>query len=326
MEEKIKIEYERPKTTSVIFASLLDFILMSLVSLIVFISSKAIVQNSSDYVKKNSEFNSLKIESELYTYFEKEDRITDIVTFYNTVSDVSQSKIEADLAKRLDNFYTFMLNETSQENYLEIKKFYDDFRLEQIKDGTHYFVVSGDSVVKNPNITISSKDYVENVYKTYIDNYALGQFIGKNEEALNFQKYFSNYLLFVEIPIGLAVGIIITFYVMPLIFTRGKRTIGKLIYKISVVDKQIYSPTFLEFTVNFLVFFFIECVLSVVTFCIPLFISFSMGVFSKKKQNFHNYMTGFSLVDSSVMKVFKSKDDILLTESNKEPTKSFKLK
>lgn len=326
MVDKVSIEYERTKTTTVIFSHLLDFLFLSLVCLLTFIASKAIIQNSSVYKAKNEEFDSLKVESNLYIFYEDENRVTDIVTYYNSISDASQSTIEKDLSSRIDKFYIFMANEASSETLLELEKIYDDFRLETKENDVNYFVKSGDEIVKNSEAKFTSKEYVENIYKTYIDNYALGQFIGKGERALVYQKYFSNFLFLVEIPISLFVGLIVVYYIFPLIFGRGKKTLGKLIYKIGLVNKNILSPTFLQFTINFLIFFFLEAILSIFAFCIPIIISFSMEAFSKKKQSFHNYMTNFSIVSTTPNKIYKTKDEVVLEMANKSEAKSIKLK
>lgn len=326
MVDNVTIEYERPKTTTVIFSQLLDFLFLSLVCLLTFIASKAIIQNSSVYISKNEEFDSLKVESNLYIYYEDENRVTDIVTYYNSISDAPQSTIENELSSRIEKFYVFMSNETSSETLLELENIYDDFRLNATENEVNYFVKSGNEIIKNSEANFTSKEYVENIYKTYIDNYALGQFIGKGERALVYQKYFSNFLFLVEIPISLFVGLIVVYYVFPLIFSRGKRTLGKLIYKIGVVNKSVLSPTILQFTINFLIFFFLEAVLSIFTFCIPIIISFSMEVFSKKKQNFHNYMTNFSIVSVTLNKIYKNKDEVILERVNKSEAKSIKLK
>lgn len=324
--DEIKIEYERPKTTTVIFSQSLDFLFFCLICLVTFIPCKAIIQNTTVYKTKNSEFDSLKVESNLYIYYADESRVTDIVTYYNSISDASQSYIENDLSNRIDKFYTFMINETSEETLTEIKKTYDDFRLSVVTNNKNYFIKNDEKVIKNSAAAFTSKEYVENVYKTYIDNYALGQFIGKGERALTYQKYFSNFLFLVEVPISLFVGLIVVYYIFPLIFSRGKKTLGKLIYKIGVVNKNILSPTFSQFTINFLLFFFLEALLSIFIFCIPIIISFTMEIFTKKKQNFHNYMTNFSIISTSAQKIYKSKDEIVLERTEESEPKKIKLK
>ena len=326
-EQKQIIEYEYPKFSRIAFSNILDFLLCALVALAIFIPTKKIVENNSNYAKNSKNFDALKIESNLYVYSEDKTRVQDIVSFYNASSKYSQSEIENDLSLRIDDFIVFLTENVSVETGNEVKKIYDDFRLDDSLtfNNSSYFILENNKVTRNTTANIPSKEYVENVYKVYIDKYALGQFIAKDEVALNYQKYFSNMLFFVELPISIGLGILIYFYIVPLCFSRGKRTIGKLAFHIGVVNTKCFSPKFWEFTVNFLIFLFLECLLSVVALGIPLIISFSMCAFSKKKQNFHNYITGFYLVDTT-QKIYKDFDEIVKNDLNSNGPVSFRQK
>jgi RDD family. len=311
--EPTRIEYEYPHFSYVAFSNLLDFLLCTLLCLMIFIGTKTIAENTNSYTKTNEDFDTLKVESNLYLLSEDKSRIQDIVTFYNASSNYSQSEMESDLSSRIDGFILFMESNASQSDYLVIKATYDDFRVSDslTYNGLSYFVINDGVISKNSAAEIPSKEYVENVYKYYIDNYALGQFVSKCEEALNYQKYFSNCLFFIEIPIAFISSIIIYFYIIPLCLSRGKKTIGKLVFHIATLNSKFLSPKFWQFTLNFVIFFLLECCLSVVSFLIPFIISFSMAAFGKKKQNFHNYLTNFYLVDCSTLKIYKSKDEIV---------------
>lgn len=326
-QEKQIIEYEYPKFSRIAFSNILDFLLCALLALAIFIPTKKIVESNGEYSKNSEDFDALKIESNLYIYSSEKSRVQDVVSFYNASTKYSQSEMEDDLSKRLDNFIVFLTNKVSVSTGEEVKKIYDDFRLSDslLYNGSKYFILENNTVSKNVAANIPSKEYVENVYKAYIDKYALGQFIAKDEVALNYQKYFSNMLFFVELPISIGLGLLIYFYLIPFCFSRGKRTIGKLAFHIGVVNSKCLSPKFWEFTVNFLIFFILECLLSVVALGIPLIISFSMCAFSKKKQNFHNYITGFYLVDTT-QKIYKSFDEIVKNELNSKDPVNFRQK
>ena len=80
------------------------------------------------------------------------------------------------------------------------------------------------------------------------------------------------------------------------------------------------------FTLRFVIFFFLEILLSLVTFGVPLFVSFSLMAFSKKKQTFHDYMLGIEEVDVESSKIYYSKDEIFSVKESKYDVKNFKLK
>jgi len=323
----IKIEYEYPKFSRIAFSNLLDFLLCTLIALLIFIPTKKIVEIDATYITKTKEFDALKIDSNLYTYSSDKKRIQDVVTYYNESTIYSQNEMETNLALCIENFINFTKDKVNVTKGEEIKKTYDEFRTKDtlVYEGNPYFVIESGLIIKNTAANIPSKQYVENVYKYYIDNYALGQFISTNETALNYQKFFSDKLFFLEIPISLAAGIIIYFYIIPLCFSRGKKTFGKLAFQIGTVNSKLLSPKFLEFTINFLIFFFLECLLSVVALGVPLIISFSMSAFSKKRQNFHNYVTAFYLVDTN-QKIYKNLDEITKEELKDDEPINFRQK
>jgi len=328
MENEELIEYERPKQTRVIFAGLLDFLLATLVCLCLFIGTKYVTENTSTYKTNLEEFNTLKLNSKIFIYSEDDKRIEDIVTFYNRSTKYSQSEIEKDLAERINYFISFVGENSSEKTKIEVQKNYDDFRLdpELNKNGLSYFIKDENgNIIKNVESNLAIKEYVENVYKVYIDEFCQAQFIAKIPTSLNLQKYFANCLLFIEIPIAVVLGVIVYFYIVPLIIFRGRKTLGRLAFNIGMVNKYCLNPNFWLFSLNFTLFLF-EIVLSAVSFLIPMVISFSMEIFSKRKQNFHNYMTNIQYIDTNKAKIYRSKDEILLDRMKEKSTINFRNK
>lgn len=123
-------------------------------------------------------------------------------------------------------------------------------------------------------------------------------------------------LLFVELPISYMVaGLLI--YLLPLfIFRRGRKTFGKAIYRIGLVDSNFLSPKIGRTIARFCIFYFGVLILSVLTFGIPFFVSFSLMAFSKKKQGFPDYMLGLLEVDTYRTKIFMSTEEIALRGVN----------
>ena len=84
------------------------------------------------------------------------------------------------------------------------------------------------------------------------------------------------------------------------------------------MNKNVLSVSAKQYTLRFLIFIFLEVLLSLVTLGIPIIISFSMMVFSKKKQSFHDYMLGIEEVDVENSKIYKSYDEIYLKPAEVE--------
>ena len=124
----------------------------------------------------------------------------------------------------------------------------------------------------------------------------------------------SNILIFGEIlPAYCLSGILI--YLLPtFIFRRGRKTFGKAIYHIGVVDSRVLNCSLPRSLAKFSIFYFGELILSLFSFGLPFLVSFSIMVFSKKKQGFPDYMLGLEEVDTSEMKIFNDLVEIKLNE------------
>ncbi|HKL72984.1 MAG TPA: RDD family protein [Candidatus Onthovivens sp.] len=324
MENKsIEISYYRARTSQKLGAIILDFLIVSFISLGLFIGAKQIVESTSYYKEMDKEFTALKLASNLYVDLDNKGTIVDIVSFINKQTNLSSSDSEKYLVDHVYSFFAGFEEETSLKLEKEYKDYISDSR-RQYK-GEPYFLFKGEEVFKNIDAKIPVKEYVENVYKPYVDEIALGRFIIETPRVLDIQKYQSNMLLFVEIPSAVTLGIIITYYLIPLIFYRGKKTLGRLAFKIGLVDKDNYSLRIGKFTLRFLILLFGEILLSVFTLCVPLIISLSMSAFSKKKQNFHDYMLGISEIDTYDSRIFIDAMDVKKGQT-KETFKDFHLK
>src|SRR5574344_491401 len=112
--------------------------------------------------------------------------------------------------------------------------------------------------------------------------------------------------------------IIIFFYIMPLIFRRGHTTLGQKIFKIGIVNFDGLNCKFSKFTLRFLFFFFIEIILSLIAFLIPLIVSFSMLGFSKRRQTLHDYVLNTYAVDISQDYIYLNLSEYENAKENKE--------
>ena len=173
----------------------------------------------------------------------------------------------------------------------------------------------------------SYQTYFEEFYKLIMDNNLSDDYLTKR--APNFKESLSNegkYLLLIELPSAYLLAGILVYFIPPLFFRRGRQTLGKALYRIGLVDKNIFSPTFARFSVRFIIFFFAEMVLSLFTFGAPFFISFTMMLVTKNKQGFPDYVLGLTEIDASKQKIYYNKIDALSDKASvyKTPT-DFKL-
>ena len=323
-----EIEYYRPKFTRKLAASFMDAFIFSLLSLLFVVISKAIGDVTPTYKQNSSELDTIKLDSGLFLE-DNDGLVRDIVTIYNLDTETNSSVVEKEVVNSINNFFTYVDNNLSQELYESMIKEFDELRLDQnliySYEGKTYklFIQKDGKVVKNNEVVIPSKSYIS-FYKNYIDNYALGYFHSKIDRVVTLEKYFS-YVMAIEVIVGVLVGSIINYYVFPLIFRRNRYTLGRLTYKIGLVNKDVLHVSFGQFTLRFLIIFFLEIALSFVTFGIPIIFSFTMSLVTKKKQYFHDYLLGIEEVDLQDNQVYYSKDEVNAPVS-KDDIHNFSLK
>lgn len=323
-----EIEYYRPKFTRKLAASFMDAFIFSLLSLLFVVISKAIGDVTPTYKQNSSELDTIKLDSGLFLE-DNDGLVRDIVTIYNLDTETNSSVVEKEVVNSINNFFTYVDNNLSHELYESMIKEFDELRLDQkliySYEGNTYklFIQKDGKVVKNNEVVIPSKSYIS-FYKHYIDNYALGYFHSKIDRVVTLEKYFS-YVMAIEVIVGVLVGSIINYYVFPLIFRRNRYTLGRLTYKIGLVNKDVLHVSFGQFTLRFLIIFFLEIALSFVTFGIPIIFSFTMSLVTKKKQYFHDYLLGIEEVDLQDNQVYYSKDEVNAPVS-KDDIHNFSLK
>ena len=323
-----EIEYYRPKFTRKLAASFMDAFIFSLLSLLFVVISKALGDITPTYKQNSSELDTIKLDSGLFLE-DNDGLVRDVVTIYNLDTETNSSVVEKEVVNSINNFFTYVDNNLSHELYESMIKEYDELRLNQkliySYEGNTYklFIQKDGKVVKNNEVVIPSKSYIS-FYKNYIDNYALGYFHSKIDRVVTLEKYFS-YVMAIEVIVGVLVGSIINYYVFPLIFRRNRYTLGRLTYKIGLVNKDVLHVSFGQFTLRFLIIFFLEIALSFVTFGIPIIFSFTMSLVTKKKQYFHDYLLGIEEVDLQDNQVYYSKDEVNAPVS-KDDIHNFSLK
>ncbi len=108
---------------------------------------------------------------------------------------------------------------------------------------------------------------------------------------------------------SLFLGIFVPFFVPPLFFKRGRQTLGMKALKLAVLTAKAVPPTPGRTIARSLLFLFVEVLLSIFAFLIPILVSITMVMVRRDRQSFHDYVTGTYVVDCSDMPVFLSYED-----------------
>jgi hypothetical protein len=311
-QQKIVIDYERPKLHRRVLAVIIDLIIFMFIFLTAFISVRAIMGTTTRYSDAMDNVETVRLDSGVY--FEDDSGILyDVVTLYDDDEDLSDSQKQAYYTNAIDSFIEYVETEIDEETAQEVLDDYYAYLLDEdlTYDGVPYFIEGVDGVpVENPECTASIAEYNDNVYIDYID-YNVQTYLNSLFEQYNDDvQYLFAILFYLELPISAIIGGILVFYVPGLFFKRGRQTLGRALYRIGLVDSNYLGVKFGRYTANWAISYLLIFILSFLTLGIPLIISFSLMAFSKKKQTFSEYMLGIQEVSVEKQMIYYSKGEI----------------
>ena len=337
---EIKLEYYTPPFYRRVLANVIDVIFFLLAFVGLFIGAREIVTSTPEYKTNIVAMARIKVDSCLYIpdslntiskimeYIETEEKVLpeDIKEVVDIVSVLNNTDLFGTIAQfdgsqaAIAGFHAYCADMCTPEKYDIIIADYEAFMLSDElvdNDEIHYFIKDDDQkIIKNPDCTERDVVVYSKGYATYIDEHAQGYLLTSIPSYYEYSRYLSNVLLFVEIPISYSIAGLLIFLLPVLIFRRGRMTFGKAIYRIGSVDANFFSPKIGRTLARFSIFYFAELILSLLTFGVPFIISFSLMVFTKKKQGFPDYMLGILEVDCYRTKIFMSKEEIALKGIN----------
>lgn len=310
-EQVVEIKYNRAKFHRRVLANLIDVLLFVLIFFGCFLGARQIVVNSDGYINNEAELIQIKKDSGIFIN-DANGALRDVVTVYNGDESLSMSAKKIKTREAIDSFLIYTEEVCTSENFEIITTSYDEFRLSLTKGDKNYFE-EVDGVIKETG-DVLELNYYEDAYATFVDKYCQAYLIKYVPNYYDLTKYMSNILIFAEIaPSYLLSGLIV--YLLPaFIFRKGKKTFGKALYHIGLVDSRVLNCTYPRYLARFAIFYFGELILSILSFGLPYIISFSVMVFSKKKQGFPDYMLNLQEVDTSKTKIFNNLDDIKLDQ------------
>lgn len=339
------VQYTQPKFLHRIIANFVDIFIFVLTGVLLFAATRCIVVSTDSYKQMDARYDEIRLDSGLYMKNPSDDsEIIDTIGYLtNNVQtygkdfdgyDINQEDFNLNkitthykistAVTAINIFRDYIAQEGVLDNEVKVNLLnafdqeYKKIRLETLYNGTPLFIEESGLIKPNPVISeqVSLRSlYFDNVYSKFLDNYCLGFLSSNVEEYYTITKNFAVLVLALEVPVAYVLSAILTYFVPPLFFKRGRKTLGKALYHIGLIDtKTILSPSLGKFTIRFLIFLFGELLLSVVTLGLPYLISASMMAFSKKKQGFPDYMVGCIEVDTSKNNIFLDYIDAELKE------------
>lgn len=314
------ITYTKAKLYRRIFAKLIDLLVLVIIGIAIFFGARAIVQSTSYHQEVQARIDDIMLSSGLYIDVDGTNYdVINNISNDDTLSD--RQKMESYIAVIEDDFLPFVLERNGEEDYQTVLEDYNSYRLSLDYQGIKMFITENDEIILNPSINLGGDTYNQYsnlCYIPYIDNHLKNYLTSLFPQYLEDTKYMSDMIVFVELPVAVIIAAFLTYFVPPLIFKRGRKTIGMLIYHIGLVDSRLLNVSLKRFTLFALSRIFLEIVLSFVTLAIPLLISISMMIITKTKQDFSEYILQVYEVDVTYEKIYLSREEVELEFINPE--------
>lgn len=320
-----KITYFRPAFHHRIFANLIDILIFIFLFFSLFLGVREIVNHTPTYKAKASQLTEIRLNSGLYQY-DSNGVLRDTISVLNDDSAQSAKSRKVKSSKTIDQFMSYLKEVGTEEDYQIITENYREYRLAEgmVIEEKPMFVINGDEVVENPELVEDIgnieadvfKQYYERAYKPYIDDRLQAYLVTSIPHYRSIIRYQTNMLLWVEIFMNYCITGLLVYLLPILIFRRGRKTFGKAMYGIGLVDKNCLSPKIGRTLARFAILYFAEVILSLFTFGLPMILSFTLMAFSKKKQGFPDYMLGLQEVDAKRTKIYLSYQEVELEAIN----------
>ena len=311
----MEVTFTKAKFSSRVFAFMVDAFLMIVTALGLVLGSRYLFGSMDFYQTATNKIKEIEIASHLYYLDEKGDT-TILCDHYNPDSEQKCAEYNPYLDQALSDFYhdSFFFDQSDSESgyTLYIKQRMD----------SGYFIYTDDS-----HTDVAPKDDVKasDLYDTYssLMKHEAVSYVVKNGDYISSARTINLTFIFLILLLPISISVFIYEFIFPVIFKRGRKTLGKFLFKLGVVDQKGLSPSFGRFFARFILLYTLEILLSLVSFLIPLIVSTSMFFFSKNNQAFHDYVAGTYVVNCENSNIFMNKEEYLKTKGEAE---EFKLK
>ncbi len=304
------IEYFKAPFGKRMVSIVLEILLLAFGTFGFLFTSRLVVEQMPLYIDSFNTYVQISKDSGLYVCNEKtENNLVTLTEYYGKETYEKQNNV---IEEALTNFYTlptFFSQDSSSDDfgpniYLKQKVGENAYKT---SDGTSYFLLDANSIPqKNPSFT---EEKMNEFYLTAYDRAV--SYIQNNETYLQARNVLTIYINLVLIPLSIFLSFMIFEFLIPLtIGRRGKQTLGMKMMKLSLLSANGLSCGVKRYIARQAIQLFLIIFLSLVSFGIPLIVSFSMMIFRKDGQSLHDYLAGTYMVDSSEQSVYYTYEEM----------------
>lgn len=309
-ENRKTAEYFKAPFGKRMISILAEVLLLSFGAFLFLFLSRLIVERMPLYTDSFETYLRISKDSGLYVCDETtEGNLVTLTEYYGEKTyEERNKKIEGALTR----FYTldeFFSQDASAEDYgpsLYFSMKIGDSAIGKESGESYFLLDAAGSPKQNPSYT---EEKMNSFYLTAYDRSV--SYLQRNDAYLQARNVLTIYINLVLIPISIGLSFLLFELLLPLTaFRRGKQTIGMKLMKLSLLGANALSPTGKRYLGRQMIQLFLIIFLSLVSFGIPLIVSFSMMIFRKDGQSLADYLAGTYMVDSSEQSVYRSYEEM----------------
>lgn len=309
-ENVLEIEYPKASFSKRLIAAIFDMVLFSIVAFMLYsYGFSYLTMVMPGYMENVETFTGRKAESKLFSDFYGDNDSTLITDYYrHEIAQTSEDDKMDKYWEANDAIETALTSFYTNPSFYEVNNGIETYNLEKIpahqERGTYFLYSEDGSIVRDSTKT------GEEMYEFYqaAVNSALN-YLYKDSTLINSSRVITYYHISM-IALAIVISGSIFYLMFPFIFKKNRQTLGKLIFKLGVISADGLRPSGARTFARFAAFFGIEVLVSLVSFALPLIVSFSMFAFSKTGTSLHDYITNTYVVDISTYSIYKSVDDL----------------
>lgn len=303
-EKTVELDYKRADNKKLFTSNLFDAFAMIILAVLLSLSIFAIYFNTPMSRDLSNRRDEIILSSHLY---EKKDGI--VKDLYSIIDEDKESSVD-EKSKIIDDSLTFFF-----QTFVKDKNIYDDYKRRALNKEEHIF----DDNLQRKYLNDDYDIVYFNFYNNMLKDIAPGYLSSSKEYRDNLRQSIINNVLIIFI--SLIISNIIFYYVVPMIYRRGKQTFGMKIFKISLLSVDGMSCSSKRYSLRFLFYLIVIVVLSVFSFLLPVLISFTMMLLSKTGQSLVDYVTNTYKVDSQTNTVYLNYEEYMYNQHSRDDKK-----
>ncbi len=307
--KKVELEYFKAPFGKRLIAIVFEVLLLSFATLGFLFVSRLVVESMPAYTNAFDTYINISKDSGLYICDDTtENNLVTLTEYYEDKTNEEQNIIIEDALTEYYQKEMFFPQDPSSPDYgpsIYYNQKIGENRIGAENDLLYFVKDAENNAVANPSYS------QETMHDFYIEAYDRAMGYIKNADGfVEARNVLTIYINLILIPLSITLAFLTLEIGFPLLFgRRGKQNISMKLLKLSLLTPKATSPKIGNYIARQVFQLIVEYLLTMVTFGIPVIVSFSMMIFRKDGQCLHDYVSATYMVDTSEQSVYVSYEE-----------------